>query len=423
MLAGDGGHEPQGGCCVEYCEEATPEILIRVNHLFKVFGNDPERGIELLRAGTTKQEIYEKTSLIVALDDVSFEVMKGETFVLMGLSGCGKSTLLRCLNLLVEPTAGEIYIGDREIAGMSDEEIREFRRTSIGMVFQNFALLPYRSVIDNVAFGLEIQGMPLAERHEKARAALDLVGLAGYETSMPDQLSGGMKQRVGLARALASDAEILLMDEAFSALDPLIRRDMQDELIDLQQRLNKTIIFVSHDLDEALKLGNRIALMKDGKIIQVGTAEDILMNPENEYVERFVADVDMTKVLTAKDVMIKADPVIFCKSGPHLAARLMKEYAISSLFVVSQHRVLRGIVMLDDVVEAVKRDKKTLEEITIQDIPCVQPDTPISEIISMIAESRYPLPVIDEDARLQGLIMRGSVLLALARKEADPSAA
>jgi glycine betaine/proline transport system ATP-binding protein len=291
------------------------------------------------------------------------------------------------------------------------------------MVFQNFALLPHRTILDNVAFGLEVQGMPLAERHEKARAALDLVGLAGYETSMPDQLSGGMKQRVGLARALASDAEILLMDEAFSALDPLIRRDMQDELIELQQRLNKTIIFVSHDLDEALKLGDRIALMKDGRIIQVGTAEDILMNPENEYVERFVADVDMTKVLTAKDVMIKADPVIFCKSGPHLAARLMKEYAISSLFVVSQHRVLRGIVMLDDVVEAVKRDKKTLEEITIQDIPCVQPDTPISEIISMIAESRYPLPVIDEDARLQGLIMRGSVLLALARKEADPSAA
>jgi len=377
----------------------------------------------MLKAGTSKQEIYKATSLIVGLDDVSFEVMKGETFVLMGLSGCGKSTLLRCLNRLVDPTAGEIIINGKDIAQMSDEEIRQFRRTNIGMIFQNFALLPHRSVIENVAFGLEIQGMLPGQRHEKARAALKLVGLAGYEASMPDQLSGGMKQRVGLARALASDAEILLMDEAFSALDPLIRRDMQDELIDLQQRLNKTVIFVSHDLDEALKIGNRIALMKDGKIIQVGTAEDILMNPENEYVERFVADVDMTRVLTAQDIMKKADPVISCKSGPHLAARLMKEHGISSLFVVTQHRILKGIVMLDDVVEAVRRDKKTLEEITIPDIPHVHPDTPVSEIIPIIADSRYPLPVIDEDTRLKGFIMRGSVLLALARKEREPHAA
>jgi len=399
--------------------EEEPEVIIKVNQLFKIFGNDPKRGVEHLRAGRTKQEIFEKTSLIVGLDDVSFEVMKGETFVLMGLSGCGKSTLLRSLNRLIHPTAGEIIIGGRDIVGMNDDEIREFRRDNIGMVFQNFALLPHRSILDNVAFGLEIQGMPLAERHEKSRAALELVGLSGYETSMPDQLSGGMKQRVGLARALAGDAEILLMDEAFSALDPLIRRDMQDELIDLQERLNKTVIFVTHDLDEALKIGNRIALMMDGKIIQVGTAEEILMNPENEYVERFVADVDMTKVLTAKDIMMKADPVIYCKSGPHHAARLMKEFGISSLFVVSQHRILRGIVMLEDVVEAVKHDKKTLEETTIQDIPFVQLDTPISEIIPVIADSRYPLPVLDEDARLKGMIMRSSVLLALARKEPE----
>jgi len=377
----------------------------------------------MLRAGTSKQEIYKATSLIVGLEDVSFEVMKGETFVLMGLSGCGKSTLLRCLNRLVDPTAGEIIINGKDIAQMRDEEIRQFRRTNIGMIFQNFALLPHRSVIENVAFGLEIQGMLSGQRHEKARAALKLVGLAGYEASMPDQLSGGMKQRVGLARALASDAEILLRDEAFSALDPLIRRDMQDELIDLQQRLNKTVIFVSHDLDEPLKIGNRIALMKDGKIIQVGTAEDILMNPENEYVERFVADVDMTRVLTAQDIMKKADPVISCKSGPHLAARLMKEHGISSLFVVTQHRILKGIVMLEDVVEAVRRDKKTLEEITIPDIPHVHPDTPVSEIIPIIADSRYPLPVIDGDTRSKGFIMRGSVLLAVARKESEPHAA
>ncbi len=408
-------------CCSE-CDE-TPEILIQVNNLFKIFGKNPERALPLIQAGKSKEEIFKKTSLIVGLDNVSFDVMKGETFVLMGLSGCGKSTLLRCLNRLVDPTDGEIVINGNDISKMNDEEIRMFRRHNIGMIFQNFALLPHRSVIDNVAFGLEIQGMPTQERHEKSMEAIRLVGLAGYETSMPNQLSGGMKQRVGLARALASDADILLMDEAFSALDPLIRRDMQDELIDLQQRVNKTIIFVTHDLDEGLKIGSRIALMKDGKIIQVGTAEEILMNPGNEYVERFVADVDMTRVLTAQDVMMKADSVISCKSGPHLAARLMKEQGVSHLFVVTKHRVLIGIVMIDDVIEAVKRDKKTLEDTAIRDIPYTSPNSPIADIIPVIAESKYPLPVIDEDRKLKGVINRASVLLALARKESEPNVA
>ncbi len=334
--------------------EYEPEVQIEVRDIYKVFGSKPEKGLELLKKGEKKDKILEKTGQTVGLDNVSFQVHKGEIFVLMGLSGCGKSTLLRCLNRLIEPTAGEIIIKGKDIVAMNEDEIREFRRQQVGMIFQNFALLPHKTVIDNVAFGLEIQGMALEERHKKAQDALQLVGLTGYETSMPDQLSGGMKQRVGLARALASDAEILLMDEAFSALDPLIRRDMQDELIDLQERLSKTVIFVTHDLDEALKLGNRIALMRDGKIIQVGTAEEILTNPSNEYVERFVADVDMTRVLTAQDVMKKADPVISCKSGPRLAARLMKEYGISNLFVVTQHRIIKGIVTIDDVVRAVQ---------------------------------------------------------------------
>jgi glycine betaine/proline transport system ATP-binding protein len=396
------------------------QILIEVKNLYKIFGSKPEKALLMLKNGRSKSEIFEKTAQTVGLHDVSFEVNKGEIFVLMGLSGCGKSTLLRCLNRLINPTAGSVIINGVDIVGMNDEEIREFRRRQVGMIFQNFALLPHRSVIDNVAFGLEIQGVDLKIRHEKATEALKLVGLAGYEMSMTDQLSGGMKQRVGLARALASDAEILLMDEAFSALDPLIRRDMQDELIDLQQRLNKTVIFVTHDLDEALKIGNRIALMRDGKIIQVGSSEEILMNPSNEYVERFVADVDMTRVLAAQDVMKKADPVISCRSGPRLAARLMKEYGISSLFVVTQHRLLKGIVMIDDVVEAVKRDHTTLEEIIITDIPHIQLNTPLAEIIPVIADSRYPLPVVDEDTKLKGIIVRGSVLSALARKESEP---
>jgi glycine betaine/proline transport system ATP-binding protein len=408
-------------CCTE--TEAEPEVLIQVNNLFKVFGPNPEQALSLIRSGTSKEEIFKKTSHVVGLNNVSFEVFKGETFVLMGLSGCGKSTLLRCLNRLVDPTDGEIIIGGTDISKMSDEEIRLFRRNNIGMIFQNFALLPHRTVLENVAFGLEIQGMPVEERDLKATQALNLVGLAGHEKSMPDQLSGGMKQRVGLARALASDADILLMDEAFSALDPLIRRDMQDELIDLQQRLNKTIIFVTHDLDEGLKIGSRIALMKDGSIIQIGTAEDILMNPGDDYVERFVADVDMTRVLTARDVMMKVDPVISCKSGPRLAARMMKEEDLSYLFVVTKHRVLIGIVLLDDVIRAVKEDHKTLEKIAIRDIHHTLPDTPIADIIGFIAESKYPLPVIHEDSKIKGVINRASILIALSRKEGGPDAA
>lgn len=400
--------------------EYEPEVQIEVKKLSKIFGSKPERALQMLSEGQTKDEILEKTGLTVGLNDISFQVFKGEIFVLMGLSGCGKSTLLRCLNRLINPTAGSIVINGNDIVTMSEDEIRLFRRTQAGMIFQNFALLPHKNVLDNVAFGLEIQEMGLEERHTKAAEALKMVGLAGYEQSMPDQLSGGMKQRVGLARALASDAEILLMDEAFSALDPLIRRDMQDELIELQERLSKTIIFVTHDLDEALKLGTRIALMKDGKIIQVGTSEDILMNPSNDYVARFVADVDMTRVLTAQDVMKKADPVISCKSGPRLAARLMKEYGISTLFVVTQHRLLKGVVLIDDVVEAVKNDHKTLEEIVINDLTTIDLLTPLADIMPIIAESKYPLPVIDQDGRLKGIIVRGSVLSALARKESEP---
>ncbi len=250
-----------------------------VKGLTRVFGPDPDKALELHRSGRSKQEIYEETGATLALNNVSLDIMPGEIFVLMGLSGSGKSTLLRCINRLIEPTAGEIRINGEDIVGMSQDELRETRRRRLGMIFQNFALLPHRTVLENVAFGLEIQGVPADERSRKAEEVLQMVGLGGYGGSMPSGLSGGMKQRVGLARALTSDPDILLMDEAFSALDPLIRREMQDELLDLQQRLAKTIIFVTHDLDEALKLGDRIALMKDGAIVQVGTPEEILTNP------------------------------------------------------------------------------------------------------------------------------------------------
>jgi len=389
--------------------------IISVEGLTRVFGQDPQKALELRKSGCSKEEIYEETGDTLALYDVSFEVMPGEIFVLMGLSGSGKSTLLRCINRLIEPTGGRILIDGEDIVGMSQEELRAVRRRKLGMIFQSFALLPHRTVLDNVVFGLEVQGIPEDERYQRGEELLQMVGLAGYGGSMPDDLSGGMKQRVGLARALTSDPDILLMDEAFSALDPLIRRDMQDELLDLQQRLEKTIIFVTHDLDEALKLGDRIALMKDGEIVQIGTPEEILANPGDAYVEQFVAGVDMTKVLSARDVMRRPEPIARCTAGSRVALHLMKEHDIGSVFVVDRERRLKGLVTLDDTLEAV-RAGRGLEEIITTDIPTVTLDTPLTDIISLIAESPYPVAVVDDESRLQGLVFRGAILAALARK-------
>ncbi|MDK2916092.1 MAG: glycine betaine/proline transport system ATP-binding protein [Euryarchaeota archaeon] len=402
-------------------DTTSPQPIISVRNLTKVFGQNPEKALELHRKGRSKHEIYAETGSTLALNNVSFDVMPGETFVLMGLSGSGKSTLLRCINRLIDPTEGEILIDGEDIVGMGQEELRETRRRKLGMIFQNFALLPHRTVLDNVAFGLEIQGVPVEERQKKAEEILRMVGLGGYGGSMPGELSGGMKQRVGLARALTSDPDILLMDEAFSALDPLIRRDMQDELLDLQQRLVKTIIFVTHDLDEALKLGDRIALMKDGSIVQVGTPEEILTNPENAYVEKFVADVDLTRVLSASDVMRRPEPVARCTAGPRVALHLMEEHDIGSVFVVDRWRRLRGLVTLDDTLKAVQAGRG-LEEIITTDVPTVALDTPLTDIISVIAGSRYPVAVVDDENRLQGLIFRGTILAALARKGEDINA-
>jgi glycine betaine/proline transport system ATP-binding protein len=400
-------------------EDTTPlQPIIRVRNLTKVFGQNPEKALELHRKGRSKQEILEETGSTLALTNVSFDVMPGETFVLMGLSGSGKSTLLRCINRLIKPTKGEIRIDGEEIVGMDQEELRMIRRRKLGMIFQSFALLPHRTVLDNVAFGLEIQGVPVEERHKKAEEVLQMVGLGGYGASMPGELSGGMKQRVGLARALTSDPDVLLMDEAFSALDPLIRRDMQDELLDLQQRLEKTIIFVTHDLDEALKLGDRIALMKDGAIVQVGTPEEILTNPENAYVEKFVADVDLTRVYSASDVMRRPEPVARCTAGPRVALHLMEEHDIGSVFVVDRERRLKGLVTLEDTLKAV-RAGRGLGEIITTEVPTVALDTPLTDIISLIAGSPYPVAVVDDESRLRGLVFRGAILGALARKGGD----
>jgi glycine betaine/proline transport system ATP-binding protein len=372
----------------------------------------------LVEQGVSKQEIFERTKQTVGLYNVSFDVYEGETFVLMGLSGSGKSTLLRCLNRLIEPSDGHILIDGDDIATMDDKELRETRRKKLSMVFQSFALLPHRTVIDNVAFGLEIQGVSKEERYPKAEEAIEKVGLKGYESSKTSQLSGGMQQRVGLARALATDPDVLLMDEAFSALDPLIRSEMQDELIALQDKMKKTIVFVSHDLDEALKLGDRIAIMKDGIVAQIGTAEEILTDPADDYVSEFVAGVDRTKILTAENVMKRPEPVVSINSGIKVALQLMKKHGISSIFVVDPDKIVKGILYIDDAVAAVK-DKKTLQDVLITDILSIKPDVPIKEIIPMIAECTCPIAVVNDNNKLIGVIVRGSILGALAITEDD----
>jgi glycine betaine/proline transport system ATP-binding protein len=384
---------------------------IKVDRVYKIFGRDPRRGVKMLQKGIGKGEIMKKARLAVGVADASFEVAEGELLVIMGLSGSGKSTLLRCINRLIEPTAGQVVIDGTDVTALSDKELRHLRMKKLSMVFQSFALLPHRTVLQNTEFGLEIQGMDSAQRSEKAREALKLVGLEGWEDSHPEQLSGGMQQRVGLARALAVDPDILFMDEAFSALDPLIRREMQDELLALQSRMHKTILFITHDLDEALKLGDRIVIMKDGSIIQVGTPEEILTNPATEYVEKFVEDVNLAKVLTAGTVMHKASAVTFPKDGPKTALHKMKEVGISGILVVDRDRRLLGRVTAEDASRLARENEKSLESIIIKDVSTVSAETPINELF---AEEAFPVAVTDDQGRLKGIIIRGALLAALA---------
>lgn len=387
---------------------------IKVEKLTKIFGRQPQRALQLLHQGKTKSEIWKETGLTVGVNQASFDVHAGEIFVIMGLSGSGKSTLVRLLNRLIEPTEGRILIDGEDIVQMGTEELQNVRRKKLGMVFQKFALFPHRTVIENAAYGLEVQGIPKAEREKKAMESLALVGLAGWEKSYPDQLSGGMQQRVGLARALANDPDVLLMDEAFSALDPLIRKDMQDELLELQSSMQKTIIFITHDLDEALKLGDRIALMKDGAIVQIGTPEEILTNPANEYVERFVEDVDRSKILSAEHVMKRAETITLDK-GPRVALQMMRERGVSSLYVVDKRKKLLGVLTADAVNQAMK-ETLSLEQVLRTEVPVVSPQTLLNELFDLVAFSDIPVAVTGEQDRLLGVIVKGALLGGLAGK-------
>ncbi|MYL34320.1 betaine/proline/choline family ABC transporter ATP-binding protein [Pontibacillus yanchengensis] len=385
---------------------------IEVSNLTKIFGSHPQQALKRLKNGEQKEQILDETGMTVGVSESSFSVKPGEFFVIMGLSGSGKSTLIRLVNRLIEPTDGEVYIDGDDITKMDKDKLIETRRKKLGMVFQKFGLFPHRSVLANVGYGLEIQGVNKQEREEKARRSIEDVGLKGYESSSPDELSGGMQQRVGLARALANDTDILLMDEAFSALDPLIRKDMQDELLKLQYKLGKTVLFITHDLDEALKLGDRIAIMKDGRIVQVGTSEDILENPANEYVFNFVKDVDRSKVLEASNVMRKPEVLTTFKDGPRMAIRKMEEVGASSIFVVDRENNFKGLLTIDDAIKAYNEHISMEEFLITDDIHSASPDTLLNDLIGVAAQTKYPITVI-EDGKLAGIISRVSILSGL----------
>ncbi len=387
---------------------------IVIKDLVKIYGNNTDKALAMLKEGRSNEEIMKITKQVVGIRFANLSIKVGETFVIMGLSGSGKSTLLRCINQLIKPTTGEILLDGKNLAKMPTKELIDIRRKRMSMVFQRFALLPHRSILDNVAYGLEVQGLGIEERYAAAMKSIEMVGLKGWETTYPENLSGGMQQRVGIARALANNPDILLMDEPFSALDPLIRQDMQDELLDIQEKLQKTIIFITHDLDEALKIGDRIALMKDGEIVQMGRPDDILLSPATEYVARFVENIDRTKALTASAVMVKPRFVLHPKDGPRTALRTMKKGGLSGVFATDRGGHLIGYITVDNASRAVEEGDKTLDTIIDKDIPIASPDTPLSDLLDVIAYTRIPVAVIDEDRLLKGILVRGSVIGGLA---------
>ncbi|MBA7638774.1 Glycine betaine transport ATP-binding protein OpuAA [subsurface metagenome] len=391
--------------------EEKVEVLCQ--NLWKVFGPHPESVLNIVNNGATKQDVLEQTGHVIAVKDVSFEVRENEIFVVMGLSGSGKSTLVRCINRLIEPTKGRVLIDGADIAQMSDAELQELRRHKLSMVFQSFGLLPHRSVWDNVVFGLEIRGEQGTEMEEKVGQVLELVGLKGWEKSRIYELSGGMQQRVGLARALAVDPEIILMDEPFSALDPLIRRQMQDEFINLRSVVKKTVVFITHDFIEALKLGDRIAIMKDGEIVQIGTAEEIVAHPADEYVSEFVEDVPRGKVVTAESIMEQPPVLVGSAQSLEVAIDGMRAKRVTLAFVVDADGRLKGIVTMEQAITAARNGLTRPEEAAQQGFPFTSPDTPLEQCLHLVTEGNVPVAVLDEEQRLLGVVTRPALIHAM----------
>ncbi|WP_148861121.1 glycine betaine/L-proline ABC transporter ATP-binding protein ProV [Marinobacter fonticola] len=392
-----------------------PKVVVK--HLFKVFGDSPEEAMNLVRQGIGKADIFERTGKTIGVMDASFEIFEGEIFVVMGLSGSGKSTLVRLLNRLIEPTSGEVWVGNQNISSLSESELNQLRRTKMSMVFQSFALMPHMNVIDNAAFGLELSGVPREERHQRARAALAQVGLKANANSYPDELSGGMQQRVGLARALANDPEIMLMDEAFSALDPLIRTEMQDELVKLQKDSKRTVIFISHDLDEAMRIGDRIAIMEGGRVVQVGTPDEILKNPADDYVRSFFRGVDVSTVLSAADIARRKQVTVIEREGAGVPAALerLRQNERDYGYVVSPDQVFHGVVSVNSLLE-VEKSGGRVSDAFLSGVDPIPGNTPLTEIMGPVAQAPCGLPVIDDEGHYLGVISRAVLLQALDRE-------
>ncbi|MEX5412109.1 glycine betaine/L-proline ABC transporter ATP-binding protein ProV [Atlantibacter hermannii] len=395
-------------------------IKLEIKNLYKIFGENPQRAFKYIDKGLSKEEILEKTGLSLGVINASLAIEEGEIFVIMGLSGSGKSTMVRLLNRLIEPTRGQVLIDGEDIAKISDSKLSEVRKKKIAMVFQSFALMPHMTVLNNTAFGMELAGVGLQERQEKALEALRQVGLENYAHAYPDELSGGMRQRVGLARALAINPDILLMDEAFSALDPLIRSEMQDELIKLQSRHQRTIVFISHDLDEAMRIGDRIAIMQNGEVVQIGTPDEILNNPANDYVRTFFRGVDISQVFSAKDIARRTPVGLIRKTpgfGPRSALKLLQDEDREFGYVLERGQKFVGIVSIDSLKTALAAGAG-LDNALLETPAAVDAQTPLSELLSVVGQAPCAVPVVGEEGQYVGIISKGVLLQALDREGA-----
>jgi glycine betaine/proline transport system ATP-binding protein len=389
-----------------------PRVILEAQNVTKIYGHGKAEAARIMREGGDKGAAYKETGATVALWDVSFKVREGEIFVIIGLSGSGKSTIIRCFNQLIRPTAGHVLFEGRQIAAMNRRELIDFRRRKVSMVFQNFGLFTHRTVIDNVSYGLEVRKVPKSERIDRAMELIHMVGLDGWEKKPIGSLSGGMKQRVGIARALANDPEVLLMDEPFSALDPLIRRDMQFELISLQRRLGKTILFITHDIDEAFKLGDTVSIMRDGKTVQTGTPETLSATPADDYVRQFIESADRTQVLSVGRVMITPACLVRENDDPANAIREMHRQGLSSAYVVDQKMKLLGVLSIDAALKARQAGEGFAGRID-RNPPTTTRDALVSDVMPLAAQTPYPIAVVDETGMLQGIVTRAAIIASM----------
>lgn len=385
------------------------DIILRMEHVAKLYGPNQKEATKLMLEGADKAEVYRKCGCTVALWDVNLQIPRGKVFVIIGLSGSGKSTAVRCFNQLTVPTLGNVFFEEQNVGEMNRKELREYHRSKISMVFQSFGLMNHRDVLGNVSYGLEIKGVPQEEREQRAQEIISMVGLEGWEHQSCQELSGGMRQRVGIARALANDPEVLLMDEPFSALDPLVRQDMQFELLQIQRKLKKTIIFITHDIDEAFKMGDEVCIMKGGQVVQTGTPEELSINPANEYVRNFIGFADKTKVVSVRSIMITPTSIVRVQESVDQAIREMRRNNLSSVVVIDDDLHLAGILSIKEALAAWKNDLP-IEQVLQTNIPTVSPDALISDVVPLASEAAYPIAVTDQDNVLLGIVTKAGIL-------------